>query len=220
VTAALLIALAALAQDPLPGVLTQMDRNAASFKSATANLKQINHNAAVDVDNVASGTIKLKRPKPHEMKALINFTDPDPKQVSFQGDVADVYMPKIQTVQEYQVGPKNKALFEQFYLLGFGGSGKDLANAYNVSYVGSETVNGVNTNHLLLVPKSPEAVKSVPKIDLWLDPKAYPAQLKITQAAGDTIALVYTNLKVNPPLSDSDLKLSAPKGVRKEYPGK
>jgi outer membrane lipoprotein-sorting protein len=67
---------------------------------------------------------------------------------------------------------------------------------------------------MLLVPKAPAAAQKVPKVDLWLDTaKANPVQLKVTQASGDTITLQYSNLKLNPNLSDSDLKLKLPKGV-------
>jgi outer membrane lipoprotein-sorting protein len=208
------------AADPLPDILARMDQNAAKFQSVSGNLQRISHNAAVDVDHTASGTILLKRSKPHEMRALINFTQPDPQQILVSGTTAQIYYPKIETVQEYDLG-KHKELFDQFYLLGFGGSGKELVDAYDIKYLGQEDIGGAKTSHLQLVPKSREALKSVRKVDLWLsEATAYTSQLRIEVPSGDTTTLVYSNLKVNPNVPDSALKLKLPKGVHIVRPGK
>lgn len=209
-----------LAADPVAGILTRMDQNAAAFKAASGSLERISHVASVDVDHSASGMIYLKRTRPLEMHALIDFVKPDPQQVALTGTVAQIYYPKIATVQEYDLG-KRKALFDQFYLLGFGGTGKELAEAYEIQYIGPEEVRGAKASHLLLTPKSAEVLKSIRKVDLWLsDATGYTSQLRITVPAGDTTTLIYTNLKVNPNLPDSALKLKLPKGVRIEHPGK
>lgn len=197
-----------------------MDQNAASFKAASANLEQISHNAAVDINHSTSGTILLKRPRPRDIRALISFTQPDPKQVLITSTVADIYYPKIETVQEYDLG-KHKALFDQFYLLGFGGSGKELADTYDIRYIGTEDIGGVKASHLQLTPKTAELLKSVRKIDLWLsESTGYTSQLRLSVPSGDTTTLVYSNLKVNPNIPDSALKLKLPKGVHTEHPGK
>lgn len=197
-----------------------MDLNAAAFKAASGNLERISHVASVDVDHSASGMIYLKRTKPQEMHALINFVKPDAQQVALSGTVAQIYYPKIATVHEYEMG-KRKALFDQFYLLGFGGTGKELSDAYEIKYVGSEEVGDAKASHLLLTPKSAEVMKSIRKVDLWLsEATGYTSQLRLTVPAGDTTTLIYTNLKVNPNLPDSALKLKLPKGVRIEHPGK
>jgi outer membrane lipoprotein-sorting protein len=210
----------ALAADPLDPILARMDQNSASFKAASGNLERISHNAAVDVDHSASGTVLLKRMKGRDLRALINFTQPEPQQVLIAGTIADIYYPKMETVQEYDLG-KHKALFDQFYLLGFGGSGKELAAAYAIKYVGSEDIGGAKSSHLELVPKPAEALKSVRKVDLWLsEASGYTSQLRIAVPSGDTTTLIYSNLKVNPNIPDSALKLNLPKGVHTVHPGK
>jgi outer membrane lipoprotein-sorting protein len=40
------------------------------------------------------------------------------------------------------------------------------------------------------------------------------------QSGGDYILNTYTNMKVNPNLSDSDLKLNVPKNAKRERPQK
>jgi outer membrane lipoprotein-sorting protein len=212
--------LCTLAADPLAGILARMDQNAVSFKGVSADLKQVAHNAAVDIDNTYIGTILLKRSGAHDLKARIDFTQPDPKSISIDGEVVDIYYPKITTVQEYQVG-KNRDLIEQFYLLGFGGSGKDLVKSYDVTYLGPETISGEPSSHLQLIPKSAQVLKTFRKVELWLsDATGYPLQQKVFQPSGDTNLLTYSKMKVNPGISDSALKLKLPKGVHKETPGR
>ena len=203
-----------LAQDPVAGILSRMDKNAASFKAATANVEYTAHNAAVDVNTVSSGTIAIKGTS----TALIKITQPAAaaKQVSVAKGLASIYTPKLQLVDEYDITGKFNTLFQQFNLLGFGSSGVELQKAYAINSVGSETVGGVKAAHLQLIPKAPDVAKEFTKVELWLnEATGYPAQLRFTTPAGDTNTVVYTNLMVNPNLSDSDLKLKLPSGVKK-----
>jgi outer membrane lipoprotein-sorting protein len=194
----------AFAADPLAGILGKMDANSAAFKSARADLKRITHVASVDVNTEAIGTMLLKRPAPHDVRALITFTEPA-QQVYIGNGIAQIYYPKLQTIQEYKLGGKYQAAFEQFYVLAFGGSGKDLVQNYDISYVGSEALDDVKTSHLQLLPKIPDVRKSVTKLDLWLtESDVSPAQLRLSQPSGDTTTFVYSNVKLNPKISDSD----------------
>jgi outer membrane lipoprotein-sorting protein len=196
-----------------------MDVTSATFKGVKADLTRITHNAAVDINTEVHGTMVLKRSGPHDIRTLVTFTDP-PSQVFVGTGIAQIYYPKIETIQEYKLSEKTKTAFEQFYLLAFGGSGKDLVANYDVTYIGSETVGGSSSSHLQLVPKTPEVKKSFTKLDLWLtEAKATPTQLRLSQPSGDSTTFIYTGVVLNPKISDSDLKLKTPKGVRTQYPG-
>jgi outer membrane lipoprotein-sorting protein len=64
-------------------------------------------------------------------------------------------------------------------------------------------------------------LQQFPKIELWISvDKGYPVQEKFYQTGGDYQALVFTDVVINPALSDSSYKLTLPKGVKREYPGK
>ncbi len=213
-----ILAVPAFAADSLDSVLSRMDKAAGSFKSMTANMKQVSHTAVIDQDNTEIGTIQLKRPKPHDMRMLVELSAPDAKTVSLQGQTLDIFLPKINTVQEYDLG-KSRALIEQFLLLGFGTTRKELTDANQVRYLGEETVNGHKAAKLELVPISKEVLQHFKKIELWLsDDTGYPAQHKMYQPGGDYILVTFSDLKVNPVVSDAALKLKMPKGVKKEYP--
>ena len=137
-----------------PDVLNKVDKAAAQFKSVSADIRQVYHVAVINEDTVDTGVMRLKRPRPREHKMLIDITAPDAKTIALEGRKVEVYYPKIKTVQEYDLG-KNRGLVDQFLLLGFGSSSKELAAAYTMRVAGPETVAGAASTHLELTPKSP-----------------------------------------------------------------
>jgi len=216
-----LAAAVASAADPLAASLAKLDANALTFRSASAQIRYTTHNAVVDIDTTQNGTILLKRSAPREMRALIDFTGTDAHTVALAGTTAQIYYPKIKTVQEYEVG-KKRDLFDQVFLVGFGGSGKELSAAYEITMVApEEQVNGEPTVHLQLVPKQQQVLSFLRKVDLWLSTNTgYPVQQRGIQPSGDSTLLTYSGLKVNPNISGTALKLKLPKGVQKVYPQK
>jgi outer membrane lipoprotein-sorting protein len=159
----------------------------------------------------------LKRAGPKDTRMLIDLTEPDPKTVAFQGRKLEIYYPKIETVQEYDVG-KNKNLLDQFLLLGFGSTSKELESAYDIRVAGPETVAGQKTTRLELIPKSSDVQQHLKKVELWIAESGYPAQQKFYLPAGDYSLVTYINLKPNVDMPDSALKLKLPKNVKREYP--
>jgi outer membrane lipoprotein-sorting protein len=207
------------AAESLEAVLARMDQAAPSFKGLAAQLRKVSHTAVINEDTTDTGNILLRRAH-NDMRMLVEFTEPDPKSVAVHGDRVEIYYPKMQTVEEYDMG-KNRALVDQFLLVGFGTSGKDLSAAYQIKLLGGEPIGGVNTTHLELIPKSKEVLKQLKKLELWLqEPGMYPVQQKITLSAGDYMLFTYTGVKLNAPHSDADLKLKAPKNAKHVTPQK
>ena len=203
-----------------PDILTRVDQAAAGFKSVSANIRQVYHVAVINDDTVDTGVMRLKRPRPREFKMLIDIGAPDAKTITLEGRKVEVYYPKMKVVQEYDLG-KNRGLVDQFLLLGFGSSSKELASAYAVKVGGAETIAGERSTRLELAPKSPEVLQHLTKVDLWLsDATGYPVQQKFFLPGGDYRMVTYTNVKINPDLPDSALKLQLPRGVKKETPQK
>jgi outer membrane lipoprotein-sorting protein len=197
-----------------------MDRSSASFRSLTAKIRRLSHTAVINENNIDSGTMYLKRSRPRDLRMLVNLTDPDPKSVAFEGHKLEVYYPKIKTVQEFDVG-KNRSLLEQFLLLGFGSSGKELAANYTLRVLGAETVSGEKTTRLELTPKSAAVLAHLKKVELWIsDTGGYPAQQKFYMPGSDYMLVTYSEMKLNPDLPDSALKLKLPRGVKREFPQK
>jgi outer membrane lipoprotein-sorting protein len=219
ILAALLCPIAALSEtaDSLEDVLTRLDRAATSFRSLSADVRYLEHTAVINEDSVDTGTVRLKRAK-RDMQMLWDFVAPNNKTVALHDHTVEIYNPKIQEVDEYDIG-KHKELFEQFYLVGFGTSGKELTGAYEIKVVGADTVSGKATTRLELVPKSAEILKSMTKLELWIPAgDVYPIQQKFYFPSGDYKLVTYTDVKLNPSLSDSDLKLRLPKDTKRVFP--
>lgn len=221
---ALIAAAVAAAEQPQPGaglapVFARIDRAAAGFKGLSAHVRHLTHTDFVNDDSVDEGTIKLKRPKPNDTRVLIEFTQPDPKSLFFQGKKLDIYYPKMDTVDEYDLG-KNRDVVDQYLLLGFGSTSKELQDAYDIRLLGAENISGEPATKIELIPKSKDVLQQVKKFELWIsDSKGLPAQLKF-YPSGQYVIFTYTDIKVNPPLAESELKLQLKKSTKKHFPQK
>jgi outer membrane lipoprotein-sorting protein len=207
--------------DPLSDVFAKIDKAAFGFKGVTANVVQTVHTAVINDDNVAHGRIKMKRVKPGDTRVLLEFTDPVPKFVELQDDQVRYYLPKAKIVQVYDLKSRRSAV-EQGLLLGFGSTSAQLRNSYDVSFVGPETINGQATGHIKLIPKSKEVLQNIRQADLWIsDAAGTPVQQRLfTSGTGDYTQLTYSDVQLNPPLSDKDLRLPPLKGVQIQQVGK
>jgi outer membrane lipoprotein-sorting protein len=198
-------------------VLARLDRAAASFHSLLAEVRYVEHTAVINEDSVDTGSMRLKRAK-RDIQMLVDFTAPDRRTVALHDHTVEIYNPKIQEVQEIDIG-KHRAWVDQFLLVGFGTSGKELAAAYEIKVLGSDTVSGKATTRLELVPKSAEILKNMIKLELWIPvADVYPVQQKLYFPSGDYKLVTYTNVQMNPPLGDSDLRLRLPKDTKRVFP--
>lgn len=204
----------------LEQVLALMDTASASFRDMSAKLKRIDHTAVIDDTTEETGTVRMKRSGSREMRMLTEFDEPDRRTVAFADRKAEVYYPKIRTVQVYDLG-KYRELVDQFLLLGFGTSGKELEKNYAIKLAGEEKIDGDPVVRLELVPKAASAQKHLKKVELWISAGGgYPLQQKFHRPSGDYTLIQYADLKINPNLPDGALRLKLPAGVKREYPQK
>src|SRR5689334_21941791 len=130
----------------LERVLNDMDKAAASFRTAQADFVWDQFSKVVNDHDLQKGTVYYRRLS-KEVQMAADITDPSKKYVLFSGGKVDVYQPDIEQVTEYSAG-KNKSDFESFLVLGFGGRGHDLQKSFEVAYAGEETVGGVKASKL------------------------------------------------------------------------
>jgi outer membrane lipoprotein-sorting protein len=108
-----------------------------------------------------------------------------------------MYQPKPDQVTVYDLG-KNRVDFESYVVLGFGGSGQDLVKAFDVTYDGAKTVDGVATAELQLIPKSDKVRNNYNKILLWIDlEKGISAQQQFFSPQGDYRLTKYSKTQLN-----------------------
>jgi outer membrane lipoprotein-sorting protein len=201
-------------------ILSRMDQAAPKFTGMQAGLNRVSYTKVIDDKTTETGTIAIRKAGARDLQVLVNITTPDEKKVAFGGRKAEIFYPKLKTVQIYDLG-KQGELVDQFMLLGFGASGRELKESYTVKYGGADQVAGETAHKLELTPKSAKLKENITRIDLWIvDSGAYPVQQQFVQPSGDYYLFTYSSVKQNPGLTAQQLQLQLPKGVKKEYPQK
>ncbi len=198
---------AAVAQSQnLESVLDSMDRAAANFRTAQCDFEWDQYQKVVNDHDYQKGTMYFRR-QGNDTEMAANITSPDKKYVLFTGGLVSLYQPSIDQVTQYNAG-KNKADFESFLVLGFGGRGHDLAKSFDVNYAGAEQVQGVNAAKLELTPKSQRVRNMFQIITLWIDPaRGVSVQQKFQEPSGDYRVAKYSNIVVNQKIAGDVFKL-------------
>src|SRR5258708_1223993 len=197
--------------ETLQDVKDRIDKSAASFKSLTAKVQKLTYTAVIRDTVTESGTLAVKKVKNGEIRVRMEITNPDRRSISLSSKKYEVFLPKINTVQEYDLRRYDK-LVDQFLLLGFGTKSADLDKSYNMKLIGTETVNGQETSHLLLTPKDAKALEHIKLVEFWIplnDGNAI--QQKFLQPSGDYFLSSYADAKVNGQLTDEETNLKLPK---------
>lgn len=196
-------------------VLSMMDKSADDFKSLTAALEHTTYTALVKDSSTESGEIYVRK----DSKLRIDFINPDPRTILRNGDNLYIYNPKINRVEEYNIG-KNRALADEYLALGFGTRAESLKKNYEVSLAGEEDLDGQKMAVLDLVPKSDEVRKQITKIRMWVDEASWlPVQQKFFEAgSGDYFLSRYRKVMKNLKIGDGKFKPDWPKGTKIEKP--
>jgi outer membrane lipoprotein-sorting protein len=201
---------------PLGAVLKKMDTAAAGFRTTQAEFEWDVYERVIDeVDDIQKGTIYYRRyGKEIEMMADVKTAGsepsklkPEPKFVLFSKGKIRMYQPKPDQVTEFDLG-SNRSELETYVVLGFGGSGQDLQKAFDVTYVAPETIEGVSTAKLQLVPKSEKVRNTYKQIFLWIDlERGISVQQQAFQPDGNYRLAKYSSIRVNEKIGDDVFKL-------------
>ncbi len=199
----------------LEGVLGMMDKSAQDFKSLSADIEHVKYTAVVKDTSTETGQILVR----HDAKLRIDFLKPDPRTILRTGDSLYIYTPKIERVEEYNIG-KNRVMADQYLALGFGTKTENLRKNYQLTLVGEEELDGRKTALLELVPNSEEVRKEISKIHMWVDEASWlPLQQKFFEgSSGDYFLSHYKNLMKNLKIQDGRFKPDWPKGTKVEKP--
>lgn len=203
-------------QAQLTKVLAQMDAAAAKFRSAQADFSWDQLTSVVQEHDVQKGTIAFARgAKGTSMVAHVLTEDgqPAPKDVLFKNGQLQLYQPSIKQETVLEAG-KNRSTFESYATLGFGGSGKDLAANWNVTYAGTDTIDGVAVTKLDLQPKEPKPTDMFTHVAIWIDPATATSRKQVAYtSSGDTRTALYTNIQMNK-VPESAFVLKVPGGTQ------
>jgi outer membrane lipoprotein-sorting protein len=104
--------------------------------------------------------------------------------------------------------------YESWFMLGFGASGTELEEKWNITYAGTETIDGVKTEKLILVAKDEKVRRNIPQVTVWMDTRRGVSLRQLfDQGNGQTRDCYYTNIQVNAPSGLPDYAFEL-KGLR------
>jgi outer membrane lipoprotein-sorting protein len=199
----------------IEGVLGMMDKSARDFHTLTADIEHIKYTAVVKDTSTETGHIFVRR----DEKMRIEIMKPDLRTILRTGDSLFIYNPKINRVEEYDLG-KNRSMVDQYVLLGFGTKSDNIKKSYLVSVIGEEELDHKKTVVLELTPKSDQIRNQIIKIQMWIDEASWlPIQQKFFEAgSGDYFLFHYVNAMKNLKIRDAKFKQDWPKSVTRVKP--
>ncbi len=193
----------ARAQDPaLAAVLAKLDAAAKDFHTTTASVEfdSIQTDPVPDTD-VQKGTAYYQRNgATFQMAGHINEHNNHPS--------AKIYILSHEVLRISDTGKEADAKtynqagkYEGYLMLGFGASGSQLAEKWDIKYLGQDKIDGVLTDKLELVAKDPAVRKNIVKVTAWMDTtRAVSLKVIFDEGQGQSYVCHYTNIKVNQPL--------------------
>lgn len=196
-------------------VLEMMDKSAKDFRTLTADIENVKYTAVVKDTSTETGQIFVRR----DQKMRIEFTKPEPRTILRTGDSLFLYNPKLNRVEEYDLG-KNRAMVDQYIRLGFGTKSEDLKKSYQVAVTGEEDLDHRKTVVVELIPKADQIRSQITRIQMWIDEASWlPIQQKIFESgSGDYILFHYASMMKNLKINDSKFKQDWPKNASHEKP--
>ena len=209
----LVLAVSSLPADGVEAILARMDQAAPGFHGLAANVQMDEFTAILSDHTNESGTLEMQRLSQNDVRAVLSF--PGQRTIALNGKAVRVYYPKMNEFQDYDLG-SNSQMLNQFLLLGFGSSGKDLAGGYEITSEGGDKVGGQVTTKLQLIPKNPKVKESLQKVELWIPgDAAYPIQQQFYEPSGNWRKVVYSDIRLNPPIQGK-LDFKVPPGAKKQ----
>ena len=200
------------AQAPSPqltAVLAQMDASSKTFHSAGAGFAWEFYQRIVHDTTRQEGAMYIERTQAgvslgttvYDVDAGGKPGSSPSKIIDFSNGVARLYSPAEKQVDVFHAGA-NQANFESFLSLGFGGSGADLAKAWQVTDGGPETLtesgHPVKVEKLVLVSKDPGVRDTVKQVTIWVDPTRDVSLRQIFLLPnGDSRTANYTDIHLN-----------------------
>jgi len=189
-------------QDDLKSVLDRLNVTSAKFHSATAQVEYDSVETAPIADtDVQTGVFYFER-KNNAASVGVHFDThngkPSGKAYTYVGGTFMLFEPGINQVTKHTGAGK----YESYVVLGFGASGKDLEDKWDIKYLGSEMLsdgkNTVKTAQLELVAKDPAVRKTFSKVNIWVDTdRAVSIKQVFTLSATSTWVCKYSNFRIN-----------------------
>lgn len=196
---AVFLPLSAVRAQDLDSVLTKLDAASKNFHTAIASFEfdTVQTDPIPDTD-IQKGTVYYQRNgASFQMAAHLQKHNDRPTATTYI--LSRGVFRLSDTGKESDAKTYNQAAkYESYLRLGFGASGAELREKWDIKYLGKETIDGIATDKLELVAKDPNVLKLFVKVTIWLDTaRAVSLKQVFDEPDGTTRTCHYTDLKVN-----------------------
>jgi negative regulator of sigma E activity len=187
-------------------VLNEMDKSSADFRSAQASLDVDLYTSLVKETETQKGNIYFRR-QGSDTQMMLEIIQP-PQSVLVSGGKLQLFEPKANRVTVYDLS-KHQDEYESLLKLGFGGGGHALLKSFELKYLGTEKVAGIDAAKFDLVPKNPKVQNMVPHIVLWIDPaRGVAVQQQLFEQGGEDYRLSkYSGIALERKIPDAVFQL-------------
>lgn len=206
-----------LRAEALNDILARMDQSARNLRTFSAKMKRTEYTKVFNGKEDSDGLRMVKRANGQTI-GIVQFFGKNPQTVRFAGKTVEIYYPEAKRVEVYDAGKFGKMgkQVDQLLLIGIGVTSADLRRDFEIKAGATETIGGVNTTRIDLVPKDNDLKKQVEKIEMWVAEKeSVPLQIKVIRTSGDYNQAVYSDVQMNPALPDSAFEWKTPADVKR-----
>lgn len=188
-----------------------MDDAASQLKSISAQLSYTTVTVLVNDRSTQTGELFFHKGK--SLEVMVRFLKPDLKVILFKHNRAEIYNPKTNQVQEYDL-ERHADMLQQFLLLGFGTPISNLQSSYHMKYLGEKQLGDETTEALELTPLEKSVASQLTRVDLWVSEDSWlPVQQEFFEPSGDYLIASYSAMKVNERLKRSDFEIHPADGA-------
>jgi len=197
----------------LSQILARMNEAGKRLKTLSAKLEYTKVTVLVNDKSTEEGHLFYRKGKTPEIR--IDMEQPESKVILFKKNKAEIYLPKINQIQEYSLEQKS-GLVEEFLVLGFGAETGELKKSYTIRYLKEEELGGDTTAVLELIPRKESLASQLTKIQMWVSEDSWvPAQEEFFEPGGDYLIARYKAIKVNLRLPPSTFDIQAAPGAKR-----
>lgn len=201
------------ADDRLQSVMERMQKTSQTFQSFVADITTQKYTAILDLcDPPEKGTFYYQRDKDGSALIRWEIAEGGNRILTIRKDEAILYQPKIKSAQKYKLG-KNRDKAE-YLALGIGQSPASLEKTFDITYLGSETVNGSDCSLIDLKPKDPETAAMFSSIIVWVkDTTGVSTKMKLIEPYEDYLIVEFSEEKLNEKIDAAVFKQKLPDSV-------
>ncbi len=188
----------AVAVDNTQQVLHELDEASARFRSAQADFQfDAVETDPIPITDTQKGTVYYDR-KGNAFRMAAHINEVNGKPVAKVYSYTDGKLRLFEAMINQVTTISKASNYGSYIMLGFGASGKELAEKWDVKALGPETVDGVKTEKLELTAKDPTVRKNLPKVTIWVDTaRGVSLRQVFDEGAGQHRDCHYFNFKVN-----------------------